>query len=582
MVGGRRQRPLRQRGACAPPGRTTHPMDMSAGERKGLSLFALIMIGIGSIFGSGWLFGAGSAAQVAGPAAVVAWVIGVIFIGMIAMSYAEVGSAYPIPGGMARYGHLSHGPVLGFLTGWAVWIATASLIPIESIAATQYMTSWSFGWAQGLVDPATHQLTLSGTAVALVLTLALWLTCFWSVQLLARANTVLTLVKFAIPVLAVLALIGSGFHPSNFTAHGGFAPYGWPAVLTAVTTCGVVFAFNGFQAVVNLGGAAKNPGRAIPLALVGALSLGLVIYLALQVSYLGSVPPELLARSGGWQGVNLNSPFADLAGLLMLHWVVTMLQFGAFISPAGSNIANVASAAYMVTNLAETGFFPRKLAAVHPRYGTARPAMWLNLAFSVVLLVTVGRSWQALAGVVSAAMVISYLIGPIAVGVLRRTRPDLPRPFRLPAAGVLCPVTFAFAACALYWSKWPETGKITVLTLVAAPVAALVLRRRARSASGGRQAGLLRQFAPAWWMIAFLLWTAAVSALGGKDFGGRDVLPGELGTVLIAVTAPLFYFWAVRSGVRAHAQGLTGDPTPAEAAPAPAATDDDARPMASV
>ncbi|MGW2916389.1 APC family permease [Streptomyces angustmyceticus] len=557
-------------------------MDMSAGERKGLSLFALIMIGIGSIFGSGWLFGAGSAAQVAGPAAVVAWVIGVIFIGMIAMSYAEVGSAYPIPGGMARYGHLSHGPVLGFLTGWAVWIATASLIPIESIAATQYMTSWSFDWAQGLVDPATHQLTLSGTAVALVLTLALWLTCFWSVQLLARANTVLTLVKFAIPVLAVLALIGSGFHPSNFTAHGGFAPYGWPAVLTAVTTCGVVFAFNGFQAVVNLGGAAKNPGRAIPLALVGALSLGLVIYLALQIAYLGSVPPELLARSGGWQGVNLNSPFADLAGLLMLHWVVTMLQFGAFISPAGSNIANVASAAYMVTNLAETGFFPRKLAAVHPRYGTARPAMWLNLAFSVVLLVTVGRSWQALAGVVSAAMVISYLIGPIAVGVLRRTRPDLPRPFRLPAAGVLCPVTFAFAACALYWSKWPETGKITVLTLVAAPVAALVLRRRARKESGGQQAGLLRQFAPAWWMIAFLVWTAAVSALGGKEFGGRDVLPGELGTVLIAVTAPLFYFWAVRSGVRAHAQGLTGDPSPAEAAPAPAASDDDARPMAAV
>ncbi|MCF3142041.1 APC family permease [Streptomyces platensis] len=550
-------------------------MDMSAGERKGLSLFALIMIGIGSIFGSGWLFGAGSAAQVAGPAALVAWVIGVIFIGMIAMSYAEVGSAYPIPGGMARYGHLSHGPVLGFLTGWAVWIATASLIPIESIAATQYMTSWSFDWAKGLVDPATHQLTLSGTAVSLILTLALWLTCFWSVQLLARANTVLTLVKFAIPVLAVLALVGSGFHTSNFTDHGGFAPYGWPAVLTAVTTCGVVFAFNGFQAVVNLGGAAKNPGRAIPVALIGALALGLVIYTALQVAYLGSVPPELLERSGGWQGVNLNSPFADLAGLLMLHWVVTMLQFGAFISPAGSNIANVASAAYMVTNLAETGFFPRKLAAVHPRYGTARPAMWLNLAFSVVLLLTVGRSWQALAGVVSAAMVISYLIGPIAVGVLRRTRPELPRPFRLPAAGVLCPVTFAFAACALYWSKWPETGKITVLTLVAAPVAAVVLWRR-----GERQ--LLRQFAPAWWMIAFLVWTAAVSALGGEEFGGRGVLPGVLGTALIAVTAPVFYFWAVRSGVKAHERGLTSDPTPAEADPATAVTPDDARPMASV
>ncbi|MFF4601354.1 APC family permease [Streptomyces sp. NPDC001339] len=551
-------------------------MDMSAGSRKGLSLFALIMIGIGSIFGSGWLFGAGSAAQVAGPAALVAWVIGAVFIGMIAMSYAEVGAAYPIPGGMARYGHLSHGPALGFLTGWAVWIAIASLIPIESIAATQYMTSWSFDWAKGLVD-ADHQLTVSGMGVALLLTVALWLTCYWSVQLLARANTILTLVKFAIPVLAVLALIASGFHTSNFTSQGGFAPYGWSAVLTAVTTSGVIFAFNGFQAVVNLGGAARNPGRAIPIALVGALTLGLLIYLALQTAFLGAVPPEELARAGGWQGVNFSSPFADLAKLLMLHWVVTLLQFGAFISPAGSNIANVASAAYMVTNLAETGFFPKKLAAVHPRYGTARPAMWLNLGFSVVLLLTVGRSWQALAGVVSAAMVISYLIGPIAVGVLRKTAPDLPRPFRLPAAGILCPITFAFAACALYWSKWPDTGKVTLLTLVSVPAIALVLRRK-----GARGAGLLRQFAPAWWMVLFLIWMATLSALGSPDFGGHGVIPGGLDIALVALTAPAFYFWAVRAGVNARAAGLTGTPDDKAAVPAPAVPTDDGRPMASV
>ena len=76
-------------------------MDMSAANKKNLSLFALIMIGLGSIFGSGWLFGAGQAAQVAGPAALVAWVIGAVFIGMIAMSYAEVGAAYPSPGAPA-------------------------------------------------------------------------------------------------------------------------------------------------------------------------------------------------------------------------------------------------------------------------------------------------------------------------------------------------------------------------------------------------------------------------------------------------------------------------------------------------
>ncbi|MGO4457169.1 APC family permease [Streptomyces sp. M-16] len=526
-------------------------MDMSAANRKGLSLFSLIMIGVGSIFGSGWLFGAGTAAQVAGPAALVAWVIGAVFIGMIAMTYAEVGAAYPIPGGMARYGALSHGPVLGFITGWAVWIAVASLIPIESIAATQYMSSWSFGWAGDLVDAGSHELTAFGMAVALALTVLLWLSCYWSVQLLAKINTGLTLVKFAIPVLAVIALVASGFHTENFGAHGGFAPNGWTAVLTAVTTSGVVFAFNGFQAVVNLGGAAENPGRAIPIALVGALSLGLVIYLALQTAFLGSVPPEHLTQAGGWAGVNFNSPFAELAKLLMIHWVVVMLQFGAFISPAGSNIANVASAAYMVQNLSETGFFPKRLKETHPVYGTARPAMWTNLGFSVLLLLSVGHSWKTLAPVISAAMVISYLIGPVAVGVLRRTRPGLPRPFRLPAAKVLCPLTFVFAACALYWSQWPNTGIVTALTLLAAPIAALVLSRK-----GERD--LLRQFAPAWWIVFFLGALSLLSHLGSTDFGGRGVLPGGVDIALVAAMALVTYFWAVRAGVRAHRAGLIG------------------------
>ncbi|UBI35770.1 MULTISPECIES: APC family permease [Streptomyces] len=524
-------------------------MDVSAANRKGLSLFALIMIGLGSIFGSGWLFGAGQAAQVAGPAALVAWVIGAIFIGMIAMSYAEVGAAYPLPGAMARFGSISHGPVLGFVTGWAVWIATASLIPIESIAGTQYMASWNFGWARGLV--ADGHLTATGIGMALLLTVALWLACYWSVALLARANNLLTLVKFAIPVIAIAALIASGFHTGNFTAHGGFAPNGWSAVLTAVSASGVVFAFNGFQAVVNLGGNAKNPGRAIPLALVGALSLGLVIYLALQVAFLGSVPPERLAEAGGWHGVNFASPFADLAKLLMLHWVVTLLQFGAFISPSGANIGNVASSAYLAQNLAETGFFPKKIAEVHPRYGVARPAMWLNLAFSVLLLLTIGHSWEALASVVSAAMVVSYLMGPIAVGVFRKTKPGLPRPFRLPAAAVLCPLTFAFAACALYWSKWPNTGKVALLTLVSLPIAAIVLRRKG-------ERNLAKQFAPAWWMAAFLLWTGLISALGSPEFGGHGVIPGGLDTALVGVSALGFYFWAVRAGVRAHQDGLPG------------------------
>lgn len=488
-------------------------------------------------------------------------------MGLIAMSYGEVGAAYPIPGGMARYGTISHGPVLGFITGWAVWIAVAALIPIESIAATQYMASWNFSWAPGLFDNQSHQLTLSGTAVALLLTVALWLVCYWSVQLLARVNILLTLFKFVIPALTVIALIASGFHTSNFTSAGGFTPNGWTAVLTAISTSGVVFAFNGFQAIVNLGGSAKNPGRAIPIALIGALGLGLLIYTALQVAFIGAVPPEQLAQVG-WHGINFESPFVDIAKLLGLGWIVVMLQFGAFVSPAGSNIANVASSAYMVQTLGETGFFPKRLKEVHPVYGTARPAVWVNLIFSVLLLLVAGRSWNALSAVISAAMVISYLLGPIAVGLFRQTKPDLHRPFRLPAAQVLCPLTFICAASALYWSKWPNTGLCVLLTLLAAPIAAFVLRR-----AGGK--ALLRQFAPAWWMVAFLVWMAVVSALGSPAFGGYGVIPSGYDMALVAVSALGFYYWALHAGRAAARSGLAGHddfvtaPEPVETAPAP-------------
>lgn len=519
-------------------------------QKRGMSIFALTMIGVGSIFGSGWLFGAGQAARVAGPAALVSWAIGAVIIGLIAMSYAELGAACPASGGMVRYGHVSHGPVLGFVSGWAVWLAVASLVPIEAIASVQYMGSWNFDWAKKLVDG--DGLTLSGMFAAAVLTVALWLLCYWSVALLAKANTVLTVVKFVIPLVVVGALLASGFHTENFSsASGGFAPYGWSAVLTAVTTSGVVFAYNGFQSVVNLGGECRNPGRAIPIALIGSILIGFVLYAALQISFLGAVPTEMLADAG-WQGVDFSSPFTQLATIIGLHWVTTVLYFGAFISPAGSGLAYVASSAFMVKGLSETGFFPKKLGEVHPRFGVPRAAMWFNLAFAMLLLFLSG-SWGALAGIISAAMVVSYLMGPIAMGVLRRTQPGLHRPFKLPAARVLGPLTFALASCALYWSQWPTTGKVVAMTLVAVPVAAAVLWRTGRR-------DLVREFAPVYWLVAYLVWMALLSFLGSSDFGGRGVIPGGWDMLVVAVSAVPFYLWAVQAGVRAARDGVATPP----------------------
>ncbi|WP_163070475.1 amino acid permease, partial [Acinetobacter baumannii] len=88
-----------------------------------------MLTGLGSIIGSGWLFGAGHAAKVAGPAAIFTWIIGAIVILAIALTYSELGAMFPESGGMVRYARYSHGSLVGFVAAWANWIAIVTVIP---------------------------------------------------------------------------------------------------------------------------------------------------------------------------------------------------------------------------------------------------------------------------------------------------------------------------------------------------------------------------------------------------------------------------------------------------------------------
>jgi hypothetical protein len=292
-------------------------MSSSNAIRRDVGPFALMLTGLGSIIGSGWLFGAWKAAGLAGPGAVWAWVLGAAIIMTIALTYAELGAMFPESGGMVRYGHYSHGSLVGFIAAWANWIAIVSVIPVEAEASVQYMASWPWTWAQDLyhVTDGVGELSHTGLGIAAVLVIIYFLLNFWSVKLFAHSNTAITVFKLVVPAATGLALIASGFHPENFSVgiHGGDHAIDFPAVLTAVATAGIVFSFNGFQSPVNLAGEARNPGRSIPFAVVGSILLATVIYVILQVAYLGSVPRDLLAQAG-WHGINFRSPFAELAG----------------------------------------------------------------------------------------------------------------------------------------------------------------------------------------------------------------------------------------------------------------------------
>ena len=514
--------------------------------RRDVGPFALMLTGLGSIIGSGWLFGAWRAAGLAGPGAVWAWVIGAVVITMIALTYAELGAMFPESGGMVRYGHYSHGSLVGFIAAWANWIAIASVIPVEAEASVQYMAGWKWQWAKDLYMhlPDGHgELSLPGLSIAAVLVIIYFLVNFWSVKLFARSNTAITVFKLIVPALTGVALIASGFHAENFHVgiHGGEHVVDFAAVLTAVATAGIVFSFNGFQSPVNLAGEARDPGRNVPLAIFGAIALATVVYVLLQIAYLGSVPPDLLARAG-WHGIDFSSPFAELAIIVNLNWLAMLLYLDAFISPSGTGMTYTATSARMIYGMERNGTLPKILGSVHPKWGIPRPAMWLNLVVAFLFLFFF-RGWGTLAAVISVATIISYLTGPVSVMTLRRTAPELHRPLRISGLPILAGVAFIMATELLYWAKWPLTGKIILLMVVALPVYFYY-----QAKVGWHEFG--RQMKGAWWLIVYLPAIAFASWAGSTTFGGKGYLAYGWDLVVVAVIGLVFYVWGVKSGWR--------------------------------
>jgi amino acid transporter len=512
--------------------------------RREVGPFALMLTGLGSIIGSGWLFGAWRAAGLAGPGAVWAWVLGAAIIMTIALTYSELGAMFPESGGMVRYSHYSHGSLVGFIGAWANWISIVSVIPVEAEASVQYMASWPWKWAQDMyvhLPNGLGVLTTPGLAIAAGLVVIYFLLNFWSVKLFAHSNSVITLFKLVVPAATGLALIASGFHSENFAVgvHGESHAIDFAAVLTAVATAGIVFSFNGFQSPVNLAGEARNPERSIPFAVLGSILTATVVYVILQVAYLGAVPPEMLAKAG-WHGIDFRSPFAELAIIVNLHWLAMLLYIDAFISPSGTGITYTASTARMIYGMERNGTLPKVFGRVHPVYGVPRPAMWLNLAVSFLFLFFF-RGWGTLAAVISVATIISYMTGPVSAVVLRRTAEKMHRPLKLVALPVIAALAFIFATELLYWAKWPLTGEIILLMAVALPV---YLYYQAKAG----WPDIARQLRGAWWLIAYLPVIAALSWAGSEKFGGRDYLKWGWDLVIVGVVGLVFFIWGTKSG----------------------------------
>lgn len=496
--------------------------------RRDMGMIGLLFMSVGSIIGSGWLFGALNAAEQAGPAAILSWVIGLVMFCLIGLTYAELGTMFPHTGGVARFPHYSYGSFVSFTMGWITWLAAASVAPIEVEAALQYATNY-LPWLEHL-DAATGVPVLSapGYGVAAGLMAVFVVVNFFGVRWFSRVNTTLVWWKLAIIVLVVVAFLVTAFDAGHFTGFGGFAPYGSHGVFSAVATAGIAFAFFGFRQGVEMAGETSNPRRNVPMAVVGSVVLCGLIYIALQIAFIGSVPTGAIAAQGWAQvGHNFTSgtevlaqfgPLAAIAGVVGLGWLGALLYADAIISPADTGLIYTAVTARLSYAMGRNRNAPSGLARVTVR---GAPGVSLVLAFVVGLVFFLPfPGWQQLVSFVTSSTVLSFGSGPIVLLAMRRQLPERARPFRLVGAMVICFLALWSSNLIVYWSGWDTDWK-----LFAAIVIGFVLLGVHEVVARGRTPRL--DFAHGWWVLVWLGGLALISYLG--DFPERAEGAGNLG-----------------------------------------------------
>lgn len=513
--------------------------------KKQLSLMDLTFIGLGAIFGSGWLFAASHVSAIAGPAGIFSWLLGGFSVLLLGIVYCELGAALPRAGGVIRYPVYSHGPLLGYLMGFITLIAFSSLVAIEVVAARQYAAAWF----PELTKAGSSDPSILGWLLQFGLLCLFFMLNYRSVKTFAMANNLVSVFKFIVPLL-VIGVLFTFFKPENLYSQG-FAPFGLSGVQMAVSAGGIIFAYLGLTPIISVASEVKNPQRTIPIALILSVLLSTVIYVLLQVAFLGGVPTEMLVN--GWAGVTkeLALPYRDIALALGVGWLAYLVVADAVISPSGCGNIYMNATPRVIYGWAQTGTFFKVFTRIDEKSGIPRPALWLTFGLSVFWTLPF-PSWEALINVVSAALVLSYAVAPVSVAALRRNAPDMPRPFRVKWMAVLGPLSFIVAALIVYWSGWKTVSWLLGLQIVMFVVYLLCARFVPTN-----HLSLAQQVRSSLWLIGFYAVTIVLSKLG--TFGGLGVLAHPFDTLVVAVCATGIYYWGAATGVPAHRVRLEDD-----------------------
>ena len=426
----------------------------------------LVMLGVGAVIGTGIFVLTGQAAAAnAGPAIVISMVLAGLTSVLAALCYSEFAASVPVAGSAYTYAYATLGEFVAWIIGW-------DLILEYALGAATVAVGWSGNFVTLLgqlgmsfpaalsAAPGTEVITAAGpvTAVfnlpAVLVTFAVTALLVVGVSESAKVNSVIVVIKVAVVLIVIgagaLFVVPANWHPFIPENTGAFGEYGWSGIMRGAGV--IFFAYIGFDAVSTSAQEAKNPQRDMPIGILGSLAICTVLYVLVSGVMVGLVPYKAMMNQAAPLVVAVEAAAGRAMGTAWqgpMEVVKILVTVGAIAGLSSVMVVMMLAQPRIFLAMSRDGLLPRWAGRLHPRFRTPHVS---TLVTGAVVAVAAGLTpIGTLGNLVSIGTLMAFVIVSCGIIVLRRTRPDLPRPFRMPLVPLL-PVLSAVVSLILMLS----------------------------------------------------------------------------------------------------------------------------------
>jgi basic amino acid/polyamine antiporter, APA family len=428
----------------APERREAGAAGASPQLRRTLSVVGLTAFGIGSIIGTGIFVLTGTAAaNQAGPALVLSFVIAGCSCALVALCYAELAAMIPVSGSAYSYAHAAFGELIAWFIGWNLVLEYTFSVATVSVGWSGYVVSLLAQFnlhlpaalAQAPFDRGAGSFAIVTTGAwvnvpAVLIVTAIAILCYIGIRESAGTNTIIVALKIAVIALFIVAGV-SYVHPANWHPFippnsGHFGQFGWSGVVAGAGV--IVFSYIGFDTISTCAQEAKRPERDMPLSILASLGICSVLYMATVVVLTGMV---------SYRDLNVAAPVAlALDRYPGLRWLGVPVKLGAILGMTSTMLVMTVGQARIFMSMARDGLLPPWFSRIHPRFKTPANGTWVTGLAAAIIggLLPV----RILGELVSIGTLLAFITVCVGVLYLRGARPDLPRPFRVPWPRYIC------------------------------------------------------------------------------------------------------------------------------------------------